>query len=129
LRRSFTEGDNRYQARFWYARARYISNEIEPANLISKKLAGISIDPEIKRRPIGIITENGKPKIFNGRISTVEYSFGFIKRDIFSDSIYFFRYEGDYDWESFKSSRKVSFNLAFNYRGPIAINLRIMDEL
>jgi len=128
LRRSFTEGDNRYQAQFWYARALYSSNEMESANLIFKKLASISLDPEIKRKPIGIIMENGKHKVFDGRISSVEYSFGFLKREIFSDNVYFYRYEGNYNWDNFKSSKKVSFNLAFNYRGPIAINLKLLDD-
>ena len=38
LRRSFTEGDNRYQAQFWYARALYLSNDFDQANSIFKKL-------------------------------------------------------------------------------------------
>lgn len=127
LRRSFTEGDNRFQAQFWYGRTLYLSNDIPAAKEVFKRLSNIPIDPEIRSRPTGIVLENGKPKVFYGKISAIETSFGFLKRDVFGDDFYFFRYEQNYNWEIFKSSMKVSFNFAFNYRGAMAINLKIIS--
>jgi RNAse (barnase) inhibitor barstar len=59
----------------------------------------------------------------------IESKYGFLRRDAIGDAIYFYRYEfgNNYDsiWDNLSTNTRVTFNLAFNYRGAIAINLKL----
>ncbi len=124
LRRSFTKGDSRYQAQFWYARALYLSNEISEAMAIFSSLRSVSLDVKVKNFPKGRIKEGGQVTRYKGTISELEYNFGYIKRDIAGDNIYFYRYHGDSsNWENFNRRDRVSFTIAFNFHGPIAVEI------
>ena len=125
LKKSFTEGDNRYQAQFWCARALYLSNEIEEGKKIFKRLSTLAIDPTIKRSPIGMVFENNSPQIFKGRIKVIEASYGFIAREVYGDDIFIYRYENNEAWDQLKTTKPVQFNLAFNYKGPVALNVKV----
>jgi tetratricopeptide (TPR) repeat protein len=125
LKKSFTEGDNRFQAQFWCARAYYLNNEIEEAKKLFKKLATLAIDPKIKNLPRGYIEDNNKKAIFKGKIKTLENSYGFILRAQFGDDIFFFKFENTQIWNQLKSNTQVTFNIAFNFKGPIAMNIKI----
>jgi len=41
--------------------------------------------------------------------------------------IYFYRFEEDYDLETFKRGARVYFRIGFNYRSPMALDLQIID--
>jgi len=125
LRRSFTKGDSRYQAQFWYARCLYLCREYDDARQIFETLYRSNVDIKIKNEPRGRIKINGVPVRFTGRILDTEMNHGFIKRDEIGDELYFYRYHDDYDhWEEFRRGVKVNFVLSFNYRGPVALNLK-----
>lgn len=128
LKRSFTKGDSRYQAQFWYARTIYLLGEAEDANLLFDSLKGISIIPKIKSRPRGKVRQNGHLVLYKGTIYRIESKYGFLTRDAYGDKIYFYRYEFASNYESFwnklKSGTRVKFNLAFNYRGAVAVNIK-----
>jgi tetratricopeptide (TPR) repeat protein len=124
LSRSFTKGDSRYHAQFWYARALYLEGGFEDADEIFRNLRESNIDIRLKREPRGRYQKEGKEQIFNGSIKIIEASYGFIKRDGYGDKIFVYRYHNHKcNWENLKSEMRVTFELAFNYRGPIAINL------
>lgn len=125
LRRSFTNGDSRYQAQFWFARSQYLTNEINEASETFKILSKVNISPEIKNTPTGIISKNKKAIVFEGAILNIEVSYGFIKRDSYSDHIYFYRFSNDHlDWESLKRGARVSFIIGFNYKGAVALQIK-----
>ena len=117
LRKSFVKKDKRYEAQFWYARLLYILNDKE-CNEYFDYLKGVPVDFRIKKQPQGIITEEGKPKIFDGTILKIESSYGFVKEDLSGETIYFYR-ESDND--NLHRSTRVKFKKAFNFNGPIAI--------
>lgn len=125
LKRAFTHGDSRHFAQLWYARAMYITNQFNEANDIFKSFANVNMPPEIRSKPIGILRKNGKNSYFEGVITKVEISYGFIKRDGLGDSLFFYRYNNDYDWDKFSYGKRVSFEIGFNYKGPIAINVNL----
>lgn len=129
LKRSFTKGDNRFQAQFWYARTIYLLGEIDDANLLYDSLKDISIIPKIKSRPRGKVRQNGHLVTFKGTIYKIESKFGFLSRDAVGDKIYFYRYEfgSNYKtlWNKLKTGTRVKFNLAFNYRGAVAVNIKL----
>lgn len=129
LKRSFTKGDSRYQSQFWYARTIYLLGEIEDANLIFDTLKNISILPNLKSKPRGKVRQNGHLISFKGVIYKIESKYGFLTRDGIGDKVYFYRYEfaANYDsiWDKINSGTRVTFNLAFNYRGAVAVNLKL----
>lgn len=128
LARSFTKGDNRHQAQFWYARTLYLMNGIDEASKIFNELSNVRIVPKLKSMPRGKVRKDGNLESFKGTIVSVESKYGFIRRDGVSDMIYFYRYENskyEYFWKILKKDMRVSFNLAFNYNGAIAINVKI----
>ena len=135
LRRSFTPKDNRYHAQFWYARCLYLLNEIPDSQTIFDSLKTANLDPKIKTKIRGIIKANEDSKIVKGEIFSLHSNFGFIKRDGLGDTIYFYMYSNhDSDEETeevegnvysnMRRGDRVIFNLGFNYRGPIAINVK-----
>ncbi|MWB95184.1 hypothetical protein GON26_12505 [Flavobacterium sp. GA093] len=128
LKRSFTKKDNRYHAQFWYARALYINNDIDLALPIFKTLSYANLDPKIKSSVRGTIrNSNGDLEIYTGEIHSVFSNYGFIKRNQIADTIYFTLFDNEYTaFEEINRNSRVSFNLGFNYKGPVAINVKII---
>lgn len=127
LRRAFTKGDSRFQAQLWYARSLYITNDFPGAKEIFSYLSKVNADPEVKRNPVGVLKRNNKPLNFEGVITKVEVSYGFIRRDAYGDELYFYRFEGDYDWERFRRGSRVSFRIGFNYKAPLALGIKLLN--
>lgn len=126
FRRSFTLGDSRYLAHVWYARTCFIMKEFEKAREIFEHTGRANVDPEIKYRPRGIIKSLGSEVFFFGTILRKELNFALIRREDFGDTVYANRiYEEN--WDELQYYQRVSFKLAFNYKGPIAINIAILD--
>jgi tetratricopeptide (TPR) repeat protein len=124
LKRAFTIGDSNYAAQYWYARALYIDGQFKEAKEIFGTLNEANIDTKVKKEPRGIVLEKKIPKRFLGTISTVEASYAFIVRDQYQDWIFtHFLYNNKFDWKKLKSQKRISFELAFNYRGPVALNI------
>lgn len=124
LRRSFTIGDNNYSAQFWYARYMYLFGEQNDAMELFKQLGSLNIDNRIKQEPRGTVVENGTNKIFLGTVSTLETSYSFITRDSYQDSIFtYVNYNDKDEWENLRYHMRVKFNLAFNFKGPVALNV------
>jgi len=115
------EGDNRHYAQFLHAKMLYLSGDIAKAKDKFNRLGNLPIDPDIKNRTSDPITENGRVVEFKGKIKLSEYNFGWILRDNFGDDIYY--YQQGKQTDIFKYYDKVRFNIAFNYKGLIAINL------
>lgn len=42
-----------------------------------------------------------------------------------SDLIYFYKFQPNYKLGNLKRGTKVSFSIGFNYRGPIAIDMKL----
>jgi hypothetical protein len=79
-------------------------------------LKEVALDVRIKRKLHGYITDDGKNKVYEGTVTKIENSFGFIKKDFTGESLYFSRHMND----SIRYNSRVKFNIAFNYNGPIA---------
>lgn len=126
-RRSFTLGDSRFEAQFWYARALYITNDFKKAKEVFKELSFAKVSPELKNGPRGISIFNSNPQEFKGIIIKQEIHFAFIRRDSFGDDIVMYRYSQKVKWEKLKLNSPVKFNLAFNYKGAIAINVDLIN--
>jgi cold shock CspA family protein len=125
LKRSFSDGDSNYAAQFWYARLLYIENPFGEAKKYFDILGLARVDPKIRDMTRGVITDNNKPIVFTGVVGTKEFSFGFIKRDGFQDSIFMHNSDIDYrEWDEIKTGMRVQFEMGFSYRGAKGINVK-----
>ena len=124
LRRSFTEGDNHYAAQFWFARFIYLERDLEGAFKIFRTLEEANIDVRIKRQPRGVVKDDCGPLRFTGTVSRIESSYAFIIRDGYQDRIFTYQdFNQEKEWDKLTTQGRVSFQLAFNYRGPCALNI------
>lgn len=128
LKRSYTKNDNRYHAQFWYARALYLNNQIDDSTPIFKSLTFANVDPKIKSTTRGFIKKNDiEFEIYTGEIYSTFSNYGFIKRDQIGDTIYFTLNDNEHtSFEDINRDSRVSFNIGFNYKGPIAVNVKII---
>jgi tetratricopeptide (TPR) repeat protein len=125
LRRSFTRGDTHYIAQFWYARLLYLEGNLTEARELFRQLSESNVDIEVKRQSRGKILKDDVPSIFHGTMSKVEASYGFITRDNFDDGVFVYRFSEDpMLWETLSPGTRVIFEISFNYKGPIALNIR-----
>jgi len=122
-RRAFTKGDTRYEAQFWYARSMYLSGEEGKAKEIFRNLSTARMSPYAKNKIRGIVNSKENMIEFSGIIVRQESSYAFIQRNKYGDDIFFYHDFSINNWDNFKIGTRVVFNLAFNYKGPICINV------
>jgi tetratricopeptide (TPR) repeat protein len=129
LRRAFTVNDNRFLSQFAFARVSFLLNDIPEATRVFDSLKTARVDIETKRKPQGLVySDNGKLEVFKGTISKVEHSFSFLNMDGTQASAFIYRfYDHGFDWDTLHTGDRVIFNLGFNFRGPIAVNVAILD--
>jgi len=126
-RRSFTKGDTRYDSQFWYARSLFLKGDKPGAIAIFEELGKVRIAPKVKNAANGIIlNDNGDVRSFKGKIERMESNFAFVKREKEGDDIFMFRDSNIKDWIDFRINSKLEFNIAFNYKGPIIVNPRLI---
>ncbi len=125
LRRSFTQGDSNYAAQFWYARFLYLEGERNESLELFRKLADAKVDIRIKKEPRGRVKDGVKPIRFSGVVTQMESTYGFLVRDGENDRLFtYFNYSDGSVWTSLKTGGRVTFEIGFNYRGPVALNIK-----
>lgn len=129
LRRAFTVNDNRLLAQFAYARVSFLLNDIPEATRVFDSLKAAKVDIESRRKPRGMVCSiNGALEVFKGTISKIEHSFAFLNMDGTQASVFIYRFnDHGFDWDVLRNGDRVAFNLGFTYRGPIAVNVAILD--
>ncbi|HLO70302.1 MAG TPA: SIR2 family protein [Flavipsychrobacter sp.] len=129
LRRSFTNGDSRYHAQFLYARALFINGDYENSKQLFSKLGRINTSPDIKNTPRSKVRSGGVVVEYTGDVSSIYYNHGWITRHKYGDSIYFRTAEVEESNKVLKFRKQVKFNIAFTYRGPIAVNIKDINKV
>lgn len=125
LKRSFTEGDNNYEAQFWYARELFLEGDFAA----SKKLFD-SINDKAPGRFRNIAAERvddsgGKGTLYNGKLERLEDGYAFVRVTHFPSALFASRGDSDpSDWALLRVGVAVGFNLAFSRRGARAIAVK-----
>lgn len=126
-RRSFTKSDTRYESQFWYARSLFLKGDRKDAYAIFNDLGKVRLSPKVKNAANGLIlTEQGNSKKFKGNIERLESNYAFVKREKKGDDLFMYRDSKIRDWIDFRINSKLEFNIAFNYKGPIVINPKLI---
>jgi cold shock CspA family protein len=124
LRSSFTNGDTRSDAQFWYARFLYLEGEVNEARDYFLRLKDAAAPTSVKQKPRGRVMENNNPVKYLGTVAKIEASFGFISKDARNEDVFISRFHDHRStWDDLYRGKRVRFELAFNYRGPVAINV------
>jgi tetratricopeptide (TPR) repeat protein len=129
FRRSFTPGDDNYEAQFWYARYCYEQGGRDlrrEAKGIFRRLRSAAIPFEARTHIRDVSTRGGKITEFGGRVVRMESSHGFVEVD--GDEDWLFIHKKDVDesvWEKLRAGSRVTFCRGFTMNGPVAHEVRI----
>jgi hypothetical protein len=125
LRRSFTEGDSNYTAQFHFARVLYLDRNINEAMAIFRRIGEAHIDIRIKNEPRCKVVDGENPVLHSGAVHKRESSYCFVIRDRYNDRIFSHKdLSKESEWVGLMPGMRVTFELAFNYRGPVALNIK-----
>ena len=122
-RRSFTPGDNKYEAQFWYARHEFLFGEMNRAEDTFQQLKTARMPISEKRKVRGESRDvNGRLNKFMGRVSHLFSNHCFVScasfpMDLFAHSNAF----SLDDWREISYGKSVSFELGFSMFGPAGI--------
>ncbi len=125
LRRSFTRGDAQWARQFWYARAEFILGNKEDALRTFAELSRVDLPHQVRLSPKGHVRdESGRPTRLSGRVEVLFPHYGFIIRDSDQAKLFF---RPDWCertvWQTLRKQNRVAFTVAFNYRGPVAVDV------
>jgi tetratricopeptide (TPR) repeat protein len=124
LRRSFTRGDSRHDAQFAFARALYLDGKREDAAREFRELGSASVPPAVRDHPRGFVERNGIRARFSGTVARIEANFLFVHEEATNQRIFSSRRESVAStFDQLSWGEAVSFELAFNFRGPVACNV------
>lgn len=125
-RRSFTQGDTRYEAQFWYARSLYLDGEYVKAQNVFEDLSVARMPPYVKNKARGVVNSTLDKIKYHGEIVKQEASYAFVRRNKFGDEIFFHRKSSIKNWNDFKIGTPIEFSLDFNYKGPICVDVKLI---
>jgi tetratricopeptide (TPR) repeat protein len=124
LQRSFSPGDRNLEAQFWYARQLWMMGRELEAQQIFDTFTQAKLPFESRSLNRGIVKdENGTSVRFYGQIIHLADTYGFIRQSAPSQRV-FFRTGFGSDGLSLHLNDRVSYDLGFTLRGPIAEHLQ-----
>ena len=124
LLRSFTPGDNQFEAQFWCARQLFLEGDFERAHRLFDSLHERA-PGRFRRRAGGIVKRNGQAILFEGTVKRREHGYAFLRLTAFPMAIYASRGDSDdKDWDALHGLGPVECALGFARRGPRAVDVR-----
>jgi len=126
FRSAFSNGDTNYMAQLWYGRQLFIELEFQEADKIFETLSSVRHASSMKLQPRAILTDtNGNPKRFRGEIVTLEAGYVFVQNKEYGRNIFSHETNSEQqEWENLRRGSEVTYEMAFNFKGPCAINIR-----
>ncbi|HEX8237237.1 MAG TPA: SIR2 family protein [Abditibacteriaceae bacterium] len=120
LARSFSQGDDNYDAQLLYGRELFVANRRDEYKAVFKQLSLALVDPETKTRLLYPLKQ-----IFAGTVTKIEAYYCFIAADGISDWIYANRNDIHRStWADLTVGTRVTLRIAFNMKGPGANDVR-----
>ena len=127
LKRGFTEGDNRYEAQFWYARELFLQNCFEEAD---RMFAAINdrAPGRFRTQSTAVVERDSNPVRYDCQVERKENGYAFLKIPQFPKAVFASRADSDSgEWDALCRGARVTCGLAFNRRGVRAISVRLAD--
>jgi hypothetical protein len=125
LRRSFSDGDSHYEARYLFARCNLLYGDVSRGTEEYSQLRGAHL-PDKDRDAFPVYEPDGKIKRFTGTVISRQAGYGFVKCADLRFNTFFTRKNVPTPlWLSIVSRTEIEFSLYFSYRGPVAVDLKI----
>lgn len=125
LRRSFTEGDNHYEAQFWYARELFLQGQFAESEKVFSALND-QAPGRFRTHAAAPVERNGTPIMYECRVERKEEGYGFLKLPQFSRNVFASRAESNSaEWDKLSMGAKAKCALAFSRRGARAISVSL----
>ena len=119
LQRSFSPGDQNYDARLLYGRELFLFNKPYESRAVFKELGLARVGPEVRNK-----LNYPLPTSFTGSISRKDPMYCFIRRDASGDEIHaHIRNIESSVWTELNLGVRVSFKIAFSLKGPTAFEV------
>jgi cold shock CspA family protein len=126
LRRSFSDGDSHYEARFLFARCNVLYGDLARGNEEFKHLKSAYVEDK-DRIAFPVSDSTGRSKRYKGIVISRPAGYGFMKcADLRFNAFFGRRNLTATDWESIVNGTEIEFTLSFSYRGPVATDLKIL---
>ncbi|WP_245472014.1 tetratricopeptide repeat protein [Rhizobium jaguaris] len=129
FRSAFSNGDTNYIAQLWYGRQLFLDLQFQEADKVFEHLSGTKITSATKLKPRAILTDtNGSSVRFRGDVVTIEAGYTFVQNKEYGRNL--FSHEANSDaseWAKLKVGAEVTYELAFNFKGPCAVSLRSIE--
>ncbi len=125
LRRGFTEGDNHYEAQFWYARELFLQGHFAEADKLFSALNDRA-PGRFRTRAAAAVEQDGTPIVYDCRVERKEEGYAFLKLPQFPKDVFASRAESNpAEWDKLYTGAKAKCDLAFSRRGARAISVRL----
>jgi len=123
LRRSFTEGDNHYEAQFSYGRELFVQGYFPEAEKIFLALNDRA-PGRFRTRASAAIERDGVSILYGCRVERKEEGYAFLRLPQFPKDIFASRAESNLmDWDTLYTGASARCVLAFSRRGPRGISI------
>ncbi len=123
LRRSFTKGDNHFEAQFWYARELFLRGQLDEAGklftALNEKAPG-----RFRTRAAAATERDGAPIVYDCRVERKEEGYAFLKLPLFPEDVFASRADSDpAEWDKLYARAQTKCGIAFNRRGARAVSI------
>ena len=125
LKRGFTEGDNHYEAQFWYARELFLQCQFADAN---KRFIALNDQApgRFRTRSAAPVVRNGIPVQYECRVARKEEGYAFLALSQFPSDVFASRAESNLaDWDQLYTGANAQCGLGFSRRGVRSIFVRL----
>jgi tetratricopeptide (TPR) repeat protein len=123
LRRGFTEGDNHYEAQFWYARELFLQGHFAEAEKLFSALNDRA-PGRFRTRAAAPVERDQTPIVYDCRVERKEEGYAFLKLPQFPKDVFASRAESDLaEWDKLYTGATAKCALAFSRRGARAISV------
>lgn len=125
LRRSYTQGDDNFDAQLLYGRQLFINGKLDDSRQVFDRLRNARVGSNVRNR---LTHELGGE--FEGRVARREASYCFISRDGVGDRIYAHSTNmSDSAWSLITIGSRIRFKIAFNFKGASAFGVVLLDPV
>lgn len=124
LRKSFSDGDNRYDARFFFARHQYIFGDRSLARKEFSLLERLPLAPGEQNKVRALIRDsNGEPLAYAGRVTSKRDAYCFVRCENLGDDVFIHASQCDKGtWAATQVGSTLTFRVGFSFRGVRGIN-------
>ncbi len=127
LRLSFAQGDANLDAKFWYARHCVLYGDAPAGYALFRELANAETQAESRSAIKGLVVDSShRFRRFSGSLEAIYDIFCFVRcADIRGDAFAHSSEFRDEEWAKAVRGDSVEFELAFTFKGPVALHLRV----